>query len=122
MDRKINRYAKLEKAMTIALGSAQGLFILYMIAAGCGIGWLKWLCATLCVLAGAGAFAYLYLTQEWRKRRSLWLSAWAVALVIFTVFSLILQFPSPHPAGCHNPRLSRGLDLALEGLFTDDCP
>ena len=22
----------------------------------------------------------------------------------------------------HNPRLSRGLDLALEGLFTDDCP
>ena len=47
MDGKINRYAKLEKNMTIALGSAQCLFILYMIAAGCGIIWLKWLCATL---------------------------------------------------------------------------
>jgi len=22
----------------------------------------------------------------------------------------------------HDPRLSRGLDLALEGHFTDDCP
>ena len=99
MDGKINRYAKLEKNMTIALGSAQCLFILYMIAAGCGIIWLKWLCATLCVLSGAGAFVYLYLTQEWHKRRSLWLSAWSIALVICTIFSLILCFPSPHPAG-----------------------
>lgn len=99
MGRKTNRYAKLEKTMTIGLAGAQGLFFLYMIAAGCGISCLKSICATLCVLIGTGAFSYLYLTQEWRKRRSLWLSAWAVALVVCTIASLILQFPSPHPAG-----------------------
>lgn len=99
MDRKNNRYKKLEQTITIVLASTQGVFLLYMIAAGCGIGWLKAISAVLSILASGGSFGYLYLIKEWRKRRSLWLSAWAAALFICTLASLILHFPSPHPAG-----------------------
>lgn len=97
MENKNNRYAILERTMTISLGIVQILFILYMIGAGFAIDWLKSVCAVLTIMIALCCFAYLYITGEFRKRRSLWMSLWAAALVICTIASLILQFPSPHP-------------------------
>ena len=98
MGKRVNRYRALEDQMAKTLGVSLGLFIIYLIAAGIGIGWLKGICAVLTILGGTGCFSYLYLAGEWKKRRSLWMTVWAAALVICTIFSLILQFPSPHPA------------------------
>ena len=98
MKRTNNRYNQLERIITTVLASASGIFILYMFGAGNGIHWLKSFCAILSLLSSAGSFGYLYLIREWRKRRSLWMAVWAAALFICTVASLILHFPSPHPA------------------------
>lgn len=98
MKRTTNRYSRLEQTITIVLASASVMFILYMFGAGNEINWLKGFCSVLTLLSSAGSFSYLFLIQEWRKRRSLWMAVWAAALFVCTVASLILHFPSPHPA------------------------
>ena len=94
-DRK-NRYKMMEWYMTYALIADVALFLLYLLFAGFGIIWLKAITAILAILLSAGCFAFLYLTQEFLKRRSLWMSATAAAILLCTLISLILAFPRPN--------------------------
>ncbi len=90
-----NRYRKMEQYMTCAIVADAVLFVLYLIFAGKGITWAKVLFAIIAILAAGLILLYLYMTKEIFRRRSLWMSTAAAAVVICTVFSLLLRFPSP---------------------------
>ena len=92
-----NRYRQMERMMTYALCANLFMFILFLIASGFATIWLKTICAIFSILISLLCFGYLYITKEWLRRRSLWMSTAAGALFVCTVFSLILQFPSPVP-------------------------
>lgn len=97
MNKKNERYLQFEKYMTIALGISLFLFVVFLVASGTGTIWLKATTAIINILLTPMCLAYLYLTQELLRRRSMWMSSIAAAILICTLFSLILQFPSPVP-------------------------
>ena len=92
-----NNYQFMEFIYTVALIAAVVLYVIYLIAAGCGIIWLKVLTAVVAILASGGALVLLYLSGELLKQRSLWLSAGFAAVVLCLLVSLILNYPSPNP-------------------------
>ena len=92
---KINTFRKLEALLTkVILGELAG-FLLMLLAAGLGIGWLKWILAVAVVLvSGAGCYL-LYAKQEHKKRRSWWMLASFGGMLLCTLVSLITGFPAP---------------------------
>ena len=92
-----NRYKKMEQYMSLILIGDLILFIFFLISAGNGVIWLKVILFILTLLVSGLCLAYLYLSQELLKQRSLWMSAAAAAIAICLLFSLILNFPSPSP-------------------------
>ena len=97
MEKRKGRYAIMEQYITIYLLVLLGLFFIYLLAAALGVIILKVLCAAVIILASALLLAYMYLTKELLKRRSLWIGTAAVAFFICTLVSLILNFPCPKP-------------------------
>lgn len=95
MNNNKNRYRIMEKYMTAALIFAALLFIVYLIAAGCGIIWLKALTAIIAFLVSGLCLVYLYMTKLLVGPRTLWMTAAAGAVIICLLFSLVLGFPSP---------------------------
>ena len=97
MDRRRSRYKEMERYVTYALLTALVFFVLFLIASGFGIGWLKAISAIVAILISGLCLVFLYLNKELLRRRSLWMTAAAASMVICILFSLILQFPSPSP-------------------------
>ena len=97
MNKNNSRYIKMQQIMTAMLGGAVFFFIVYLIAAGNGIIWLKAITSIITILGSGLSLGYLYLAQELLRRRSLWISTAFAAILICTLASLILSFPSPHP-------------------------
>lgn len=91
------RYKQMQFYMTIALIADFVLFVLYLIVAGNGIIWLKVVLAVLIFAVSIAVLAFLYLTRELLRRRSLWMTAAAGAITLCLLFSLILNFPCPNP-------------------------
>ena len=91
------RYKEMTRYMTYALSFAALMFILFLIFAGIGMIWGKVITAVLTILVSGLCLAFLYLSRELLRTRSLWMTAAAIALIACTVFSLILNFPSPNP-------------------------
>lgn len=96
MDNSRKRYRQMEQYMTYALLADLVLFILFLITAGNGIIWLKVILAILTIALSGLCLAYLYLTQELLRQRSFWMSVGAAAILVCLLFSLILNYPSPH--------------------------
>ena len=92
-----NRYKEMERMMSNVLAADFLLFILFLIASGCGIIWLKVISSILAILLSGLCLAFLYLSKELLRTRSLWMSVSAAAIIICTLFSLLLNFPSPNP-------------------------
>lgn len=92
-----NRYKQMEFLMICALGADLILFIIYMIAAGGAVIWLKAITAVLTILLSVACLGYMYLTKELTKRRSFWITLAAGAILLCTILSLILNYPSPNP-------------------------
>ena len=90
---KRNRFQQMEQLMTRVLLVDLALFVLYLLFAAVGITWLKVILSICVVLISAACLAFLYLTQELLKRRSLWMTSAAGAILVCLIFSLILQFP-----------------------------
>ena len=90
---KRNRYRKFEQMMTLALLANAVLFVLYLICAVANILWLQIILAILTVLLPLGGLAFLVLSQELLRSRSLWLSCGFFAILMCTLASLILAFP-----------------------------
>lgn len=92
-----NRYNQMQQIISAVLGGSLLFFIIFLIASGNGIIWLKVITAIITILSSGLSLGYLYLTQELLRRRSLWLSTAFAAILVCTLASLILYFPSPRP-------------------------
>ena len=103
MANRSSRYKEMEFYVTCTLLVNLILFIIYLIAAGNGIIWLKATAAVLTILVSLLCLAFLYLNKEIYRQRSLWMSTGALAILLCVVFSLILNFPSPNPLNQENP-------------------
>ena len=90
---KQNRYKEMEKLMTVSLIADAIIFILYLVVAGAGILWLKVLTAVLCFALSGLSLAFLFLTKELFRSRSLWMSAGFFSVAMCLLASLILAFP-----------------------------
>ncbi len=95
MARQNKRYQQMKWYMTYTLIAAAGIFALYLVFAGFGIIWLKAITAILTALVCIGCLAFLYVSKELLKSRSMWMTTAAAAILICLLFSLILNFPSP---------------------------
>ena len=91
------RYKQIEQLLTRILLADTAVFILYLIFAGFGLTFLKVVTVIIALAASGLSLAYLFLTQELLKKRSLWMSVSAGAILICLLVSLILNFPSPNP-------------------------
>ena len=91
------RYKDIERFLTMVLLADAGVFVLYMVFAGIGFTALKVICTILCIVASVACLALLYMTGEMKKARSRWLVMGFGAIILCTLVSLILNFPSPAP-------------------------
>ena len=94
-DRKRNSFKQLELRMTIAVGIDLALFLLYLLCAGAGIGWLKVITALAAIALSALAIGFLVLINEHKKARSYWLFAAFGSIAVVILVSLLLGYPAP---------------------------
>ena len=92
-----NRYKQMELKMSCVLLADFVLFIIFLFATGFGVIWLKVITSIITIITSLLCLGFLFLSQELLRRRSLWMTAAAAALLLCTVFSLILGYPSPAP-------------------------
>ena len=93
--RKKNSFRKFESFLTrVILGELAG-FLLMLLFAALGVGWLKWILAVTVLLVSGMGTALLVLKQEHRRRRSWWMLASFVGMLVCTLVSLITGFPAP---------------------------
>ena len=93
MAQKRNRYKEMEQLMTVALIASAVIFVLYLICAIAGILWLKIVTALFAILLCVVGLAFLYLTKELLRQRSLWMTTGFLSVLLCLAVSLILNFP-----------------------------
>ena len=92
--RQQNTFRTLERMLTRVIFGTLALFLLMLVSAATGIGWLKWILAITVILVSAVGTALLVMKQEHRKRRSWWMLASFVGLLACTLVSLIAGYPA----------------------------
>ena len=92
--RQNNTFRTLERMLTRVIFGTLALFLLMLVSAAAGIGWLKWMLAITVILVSGAGTALLVLKQEHRKRRSWWMLASFVGLLACTLVSLIAGYPA----------------------------
>ena len=97
MRKRNNRYKQMEMRMSCVLLADFVLFIVFLFAAGFGVIWLKVVTSVIAIITSILCLGFLFLSQELLRRRSLWMTAAAAAILICTIFSLIQGYPSPVP-------------------------
>lgn len=95
MANHVNRYKEMERYMTYALIADAIIYVIYLIAAATGTIWLKVITAIIAFLISGLCLGYLYMSKELLKPRSLWMTTGAAAVLLCTLFSLILNYPAP---------------------------
>lgn len=93
MAKRRNRYREMEFQMTRILIADVAVFVLYLLFANAGWGFLKGLTAIVAILGSGLCGAFLYINGEWKKTRSLWMFMGFAGVLICTVVSLIFQVP-----------------------------
>lgn len=96
--RSHNAFRKFERLLTRVILGTLAVFLLMLAASVGGIGWLKWLLAISVMLVSVMGTALLVLKQEHRRRRSWWMLASFVSLLVCTLVSLAAGFPAPPAA------------------------
>ena len=93
MAKRNSRYRQFDFIMTRVVLADVFIFLLYLLCAACGIGFLKGLTAFVAIVGSALCVGYLYLTQEWLKKRSLWMTLSFAAIALLTLVSLLCKVP-----------------------------
>lgn len=96
-NRSRNRYREMESIMMKVLIGDGLIFFLYMFAASRVGAWsvIKVICAVLTILISVLCLVWLYLTQEFTRRRSLWMVTASVSILACVLVSLCLGYPCP---------------------------
>jgi hypothetical protein len=92
---KRNRYRELESLMTKVIIGDAFIFILYLIFAANDLGTLKVISSIITIAASLLSLGWLYLTGEFKRRRSLWMVTGFIGIALCVVVSLLLGFPGP---------------------------
>ena len=93
--RKKNSFRKFESFLTrVILGELAG-FLLMLLFAALGVGWLKWILAVAVILVSGAGCALLISRQEHKRRRSWWMLASFAGMLLCTLVSLIARYPAP---------------------------
>ena len=92
---KRNRYRELESLMTKVIIADAFVFILYLIFAANDLGTLKVISSIITIVASLLSVGWLYLTGEFKRRRSLWMVTGFAGILLCVVVSLLLGFPGP---------------------------
>ncbi len=92
---KRNRYREMESKMTLVLISAAVFFVLYLVCASFGLAVLKYILAAVCIAASVLCLGWLYITGEFKRRRSLWMITGFISIIACLLVSMILQYPYP---------------------------
>ena len=71
------------------------LFILFILFSWLGMGALKIITGFITMILSLLALGWLYLTGEFRHRRSLWMVTAFAAFIVCTVVSMLLGYPCP---------------------------
>ncbi len=96
---KRNRYREMESLMTkIILGDVLVL-VLYLVSAGMGWNLVKVISAIISVFGSLLCVGWLFLTGEFKRRRSLWMVTIFICIVICVAFSLLVNYPVPAITG-----------------------
>ena len=91
------RYKEIEQLLTRVLIADAAVFALYLIFAGFGFTFFKVVTVIIALAASGLCLAHLYKIGEFKKARSRWLVMGFCAIILCTLVSLILNFPSPAP-------------------------
>ena len=94
---KRNRYRELENLMTKVILGDGAIFILYLIFAWKEIVALKVITAIISMVGSLLALAWLLLTGEFTRRRSLWMVTGFSCIFLLILVSLLLGYPCPAP-------------------------
>ena len=89
------RYKELEQMMARILAADVVMFALFTLFAALGVVALKVVCAIVTIIVSGLCLAFLYLTGELKKRRSLWMVVGFVGVLVCLLMSLICNYPSP---------------------------
>lgn len=92
---KRNRYRELEFTMTRVLIADAAVFALFFLFSALGWTALKVITAIAAILVSLLSLGYLYMTNELRRKRSLWMVTGAAAVLLCTLVSLLLSWPGP---------------------------
>ena len=88
-----NRYREMETNMTRVMEPDAAIFLLYLLFAALNLAFLKLLLAIIAIIGSGLCLGFLYMTGELLKKRSLWMTVGFAAVVICTLYSLILRWP-----------------------------
>ena len=92
---KRNSYREFESLMTKVILVDAAVFVGYLIFARLDIAALKVITAIISVAGSLLSLAWLFLTGELTRRRSLWMVTGFVCIVLCIVVSLLLGYPCP---------------------------
>ena len=93
MAKRNSRYRQFDFIMTRVVIADVFIFLLYLLSAATGLGFVKGLTAVLAILGSAACLGYLYLSQEWMKKRSQWMTLSFAAIALLTIVSLMCKGP-----------------------------
>ena len=92
---KRNSYREFESLMTKVILVDAAVFIGYLIFARLDIAALKVITAIISIAGSLLSLAWLFLTGELTRRRSLWMATGVVCMVVGIVVALLLGYPCP---------------------------
>ena len=92
---KRNSYREFESIMTRVILVDAAVFVGYLIFARLDIAALKVITAIIASAGSLLSLAWLFLTGELTRRRSLWMVTGFVCIVLCIVVSLLLGYPCP---------------------------
>lgn len=92
---KRNSYREFESLMTKVILVDAAVFIGYLIFARLDIAALKVITAIISIAGSLLSLAWLFLTGELTRRRSLWMATGFACIVLCIVVSLLLGYPCP---------------------------
>lgn len=92
---KRSRYREMESLMTKIIIADALVFVLYLVCAGMGWAIFKVITGIVAIVASLLALAWLYITGEFKRRRSLWMITGFVGIVLCILVSLLLNYPAP---------------------------
>ena len=92
---KRNRYRHMEVIMTRIILGFTLAFLLFLLFSWRGLTVMKYICGSIATIGPALSLGWLYITGEFKHRRSLWMITAFFAFIVCTLVSLIFRYPCP---------------------------